>query len=90
MGKAEQKAFNAMSAVAAVVAGLAARKMVKAAWQKKYHEEPPENPANRDTAWREALMWSAATGAVIGITRMVARRSTATAWERVTGHEAPV
>jgi hypothetical protein len=90
MGKAEQKLFNAMAAAAAIVAGIAARKMVKAAWQKKYHEDPPQNPADRDTSWREALMWSAATGAVIGVTRMVARRSTTTAWERVTGHEAPL
>jgi hypothetical protein len=90
MPKTQQRLFNAMSATAAIVAGIAARNLVKAAWQKKFDEEPPQNPADRATAWREALMWSAATGAVIGVTRMLARRGTAAGWERVTGHEAPL
>lgn len=85
----EKRMFSAVSTIAAIAAGVAARKAVRALWTKKFHEEPPQNPASRDTAWQEALLWSVATGAVIGVTRMLARRGTAAGWERVTGHRAP-
>lgn len=70
---------------AAVIAAVATRKLLSSGWEAATGHEPPENPADPSTEWREALAWGLLTGATIGVARMVARRSTTKLAQRSTG-----
>ncbi len=77
--------FKALATGSAVLGAMAARKMLTSGWEAAAHAEPPTNPADPTTDLREALLWSAATGAVVGVARMVAKRAAAGAWTQATG-----
>lgn len=66
----------------AIVAGVAARNLMKSGWRYAAQQEPPQNPASDEVAWREALLWAAITGAVVGVTRIVGRRAASGAYRR--------
>lgn len=66
----------------ALLAALAVRHLLESVWEEARGEPPPRNPAHPDTAWSEALAWTATAGAVAGISRMLARRGAAAAWAR--------
>lgn len=80
-------AYGGLSALAGLLAAVAARKIVSALW--RGDTEPPLNPADRRTSWREALIWALATGVGAGVSRVVALRSTAAGWESATGAPPP-
>ncbi|EMI15757.1 hypothetical protein RMSM_07328 [Rhodopirellula maiorica SM1] len=68
-------------ALAAAIAGtFVARHLLEAAWKSTLDRDPPKNPASREVAWREALLWGAASGAVVGIARIASRRATSGAY----------
>lgn len=71
--------------LAAVAAAVAARKVLTTGWQATTGTEPPDNPADPQTPWREALAWGVLTGAVVGVARMLANRQTARVAQRVSG-----
>ncbi|WP_273145243.1 DUF4235 domain-containing protein [Halomonas sp.] len=52
-----------------------ARKAADKAYQKEVGETPPENPDEPDVEWRQALLWGAATGVLVGVARVVGRRA---------------
>ncbi|MDP8969471.1 MAG: DUF4235 domain-containing protein [Actinomycetota bacterium] len=81
----ENTAWKLAVTVSAVVAGIVMRKTVSAAWKGLRKEEPPSNPADRNTGWPEALAWAAASGLAVGIARLLATRGAAAGWERYTG-----
>jgi hypothetical protein len=49
--------------------------------------DPPENPASRGVGWREALIWSISLGVGAALSRLVAQRGAAAAWQGVTGSQ---
>jgi hypothetical protein len=79
--------YNALSTVAGLAAAVVARKIVSALWRSD--TEPPLNPADRRTTWREALAWALATAVGAAVARVVALRGTAAGWERATGETPP-
>jgi len=81
-GKPESVARKAYAAVAAVVAGVAARKVVKAVWSKAAGKPPPDEPESPDVHWAEAIGWSALSGTAVAIARLVATRHAAGQWQR--------
>lgn len=90
MGQTAEKAsWQALTTIAAVGAAIVVRKVLTAAWTSLRSNEPPTNPADPATAWSEALAWTAATGLVVGIARMVATRGAAGAWTKATGTMPP-
>lgn len=70
----------------AIMAGIAAKKVITTAWTKGTGHAPPANPESPDTTWQEALAWALASGAVIGVARMLAARKAANFYKRSTGH----
>jgi uncharacterized protein DUF4235 len=86
MGHAMEKTVWKLAATgAAVVTGMAVRNVLMGLWRKVMKTEPPNNPADPATGWGEAIAWTAATGLVIGVARMVASRGAAAGWQRYTG-----
>ena len=70
---------------AAIIAGVTARSALRAGWRNWKHEEPTFNPASHETAWSDAVIWAVATGAAVGLARLVARRGAAAGWQRIRG-----
>ncbi len=71
---------SAIAFVAAIGATFVARQLLEAAWQTTLDRDPPKNPTSREVAWREAILWGAASGAVVGIARIASRRASSGAY----------
>lgn len=89
MQQSYDQAFRLLGLGAAIGAGMTARAALKASWTAVTKRDPPLNPASRDTAWKEALIWALLTGATVGVARLAARRLTAEGWVKMTGHYPP-
>jgi hypothetical protein len=85
----KETTWAAVAAGAAMVGGLAMRKSLEQAWKLAMREDPPLDPTSRDVAWREAILWTVATGVGIGLGRLIARRGAAAWWERMMGDTPP-
>lgn len=70
----------------AILAGIAARKALTTGWRLATRRNPPANPAHPGTQWHEAVAFAAASGAVVGLARMIATRKAAGYYRRSTGH----
>lgn len=77
--------WNIVGSGAAVLAAIAARKALTAGWEAATGNEPPENPADPQVPWRQAIGWGMLTGAIVGVARMLANRETAKVAQKVTG-----
>ena len=65
------------TSLSATAAAFLTRSVLKKGWTRVTGNEPPLNPASSETAWTEALIWTAAAGAVAGLSRVTARRTAA-------------
>ncbi len=65
---------------AALGATFLARQLVEATWRSALDRDPPKNPASHDVAWKEAVAWGAASGALVGIARIASRRISSSAY----------
>ncbi|HEX2168543.1 MAG TPA: DUF4235 domain-containing protein [Longimicrobiales bacterium] len=86
----DRTAWAAFAAGAAMLGGAAVRQGLQQAWKLAKHEDPPLDPSASDVPWREAIIWTVATGALVGLGRLIARRGAAAGWERLTGGAPPV
>lgn len=85
-----ERAMWRVTAVAAtVLAAVAGRAALQKGWTLVTSREPPLNPAAPDTDLRDALLFTAATGAAVGVARMGARRGAAEAWKAAMGEFPP-
>ncbi len=82
-GKPESIAWKVYSGLAAVAAGMMARKAVEAAWVRATGKIPPNEPESPAVHWAEAVGWSAVSGTTVAIARLLATRKAAGAWQRV-------
>lgn len=85
----EERLWSLVATASAVLAAMAVRTALSKGWRTVTDDEPPENPASSDTGWREALAWTALTGAAVGITRLLAERGSTAGWKAVTGEKPP-
>ena len=67
----------------AIAAGVMTRKVLKGLWTRVRGSDPPNNPAQPDVTWTEALTWAAAVGAAVGVSRVLSRRGTTAAVNRL-------
>jgi hypothetical protein len=72
-----------------LVAARTTKKVLDKTWTRTKGTEPPRNPAAPGTTWTEAVTWAIATGAALGVARLVAMRGAAQAWKRTTGSLPP-
>ena len=88
-GKESSLAWKVLATLSAVTAGIAARKVLVAIVRKTTGKEPPANPEAPGTSWQEAIGWAVASGATMGLARMLATRKAAAVFEKSTGHLPP-
>ena len=77
--------WKAVGSLSGMAAGWATRVLLRAGWRRTRGGDPPANPAAPGTAWSEAIIWAAASGVAIAVTRLVAQRGAAEAWKATTG-----
>ena len=82
-------AWKLFGTLSAILAGIAARKALVTVWTKGTGRTPPANPAAPGTSWPEALGFALASGAVMGLARMLATRKAAGYYRKSTGHLPP-
>ena len=78
-------AWKILGTGAAVLATLLAEEALHAGWHVVTGDKPPTIPEDPDSSWREAIVWAAVSGAVIGLARLVATRKAAAYYARSTG-----
>ncbi|MFG6158937.1 DUF4235 domain-containing protein [Halomonas sp. 1390] len=66
--------WSVVGYTAVIGASLLTRHAAREAYRKTAGAAPPENPGRRDTRWREALLWGTASGALVGVARVVGQR----------------
>lgn len=70
----------------AVLAAIAAKKVMAFGWTKTTGKEPPSNPESPDVDLWEAVAWAVVSGALVGVARMMATRQSAKFYARSAGH----
>lgn len=85
----KQHAWMAVGAGAAALGGVAVRQALTQAWKLAKDEDPPLDPSSWDVEWKDAIAWTIATGVVVGLGRLIARRGAAAGWERLLGEAPP-
>lgn len=83
----EEQVNTIVTAAAAALAGVLARQIVSGGWRVAAGVGPPDNPASRDVTWRDAILFSAASGVAIGVARMIGKRLATAAMEEKLGHK---
>lgn len=66
--------WSVVGYTAVIGASLLTRHTAREAYRKTAGSAPPEHPGRRDTRWREALAWGMASGALVGMARVVGQR----------------
>lgn len=89
MGKGGAASWRALGGLSAVLAAVVARKLATSGWKLVTGREPPVNPEDPDVTWQEALGWAVASGALIGVARLLAARKAANYYRRSTGSLPP-
>ncbi len=78
--------WRLLGGLSAILAGIAARKVLTKGWVRSTGHQPPANPAAPGTEWREAIAFAVASGAAMGLARMLATRKAAGYYRKSTGH----
>ena len=71
---------------AAIGATVVAKKLVTAGWIAATGKEPPANPEDPSVSWPNAIGWAVASGAVIGVARLLATHKAAAYYKKSAGH----
>ncbi len=79
-------AWKVLGTGAAIGAAAVARILVTSGWTAATGKEPPANPEDPEVSWPEAVAWAVASGALIGVARLLATRKAATYYTRSAGH----
>jgi hypothetical protein len=77
--------WKVLATLSGVLAAAAADRALNLAWRSTTGNEPPSVPEDPETTWAEAAAWAAASGAVMGLARMLATRQAAAYYVRSTG-----
>lgn len=78
--------WKIMAMGSAVGASMVARKVTDGSWKFIRGGEPPKNPEDPDDDWMEAILFAILSGAIVGISRTVARRQAASIYKKTAGH----
>jgi hypothetical protein len=90
MSQTAQKAlWTVIGTGAAALTGLAVRRLLLVLWRSVTGHDAPMDPGDRDTSWAEGIAWAVASGAAVGVGRMIAARGATAGWEKVMGDLPP-
>lgn len=80
----ENPVGEAISFAAAFAFGMVVQMVLKKTWRHTFGHEPPLNPSQPGVNWGEALAWGVATGAAAGAVKVLTRRGSDLARQRLT------
>ena len=89
MASDSSKVWTVMSLATGLGAAAVMRKLLDRSWKVAAGKNPPENPADPDVSFGEAVLWASITGAAVALARMLAQRRAASYYTRSTGHLPP-
>ncbi|USQ79793.1 DUF4235 domain-containing protein [Ornithinimicrobium faecis] len=78
--------WKVMAAGAAVGASIVARKLTDGTWKFVSGGDSPSNPEDPDIDIKEAIAFAVLSGAIVGLSRLVANRQATKIYEKSTGH----
>jgi hypothetical protein len=78
-----------LAGVASFAASQLASEAMSMSFKLAAGDEPPEDPNERGFDWTTALVFGAATGAVVSIAELAARRGAMAGWKKVKGRRPP-
>jgi hypothetical protein len=78
--------WRVLGTSAAIGAAVVARKLITSGWTAATGKAPPANPENPQVSWPEAVGWAVASGAFIGVARLLATRKAAAYYTKSAGH----
>ncbi len=81
--------WKLMGGASAAAAATATRKAAERVYQAGVGEAPPENPSSPQVPLRQAILWAALSGVVVGLVRLLVERTAAAAWLRARGELPP-
>jgi len=76
-----EPAENAIAFAVAIGMTFVARQALQAGWRTALDRDPPKNPASHEVDWKDAILWGAVSGAVVGIARIASRRASSSAYQ---------
>ena len=79
-----------VGAGASMIATTVVERSLKAGWRAATSEDPPMKPEALTTSWKEAIVWTALSAVVLGLTQTFARRGAAVGWQHFVGKEPPL
>ena len=74
--------YKLLAMVASLLGAFLARKVLTTTWKLASGKEPPENPAHPTVTWPEAVSWAVASGAAVGLARLIAQKKVADSFHR--------
>ena len=77
--------FKLIGTVSALAAQAVAKKVIVSGWKLATGKPPPANPEDSSVSWPEAVSFAIASGAVVGVARLIVTRKVADYWARSTG-----
>lgn len=77
--------YKLLGTLSAVAGAFVARKLLRIVWKALTGKTPPDKPESLDVGLAEALTWAVASGAAVGIARVVAQRQVASTWQKANG-----
>lgn len=85
----QKAAWALVSAGSATLTGLLVFQAMSRSYKAYYSDDPPQDPTARDFSWLEAMVWTAASAAVVGMAQMAAVRGAAVGWKKTMGKLPP-
>ena len=70
----KQTTFAAVGAGSAMLTGRLVQSMLDKGYRRYSHREKVPDPMSRDTPWMQAILWTAATAAIVAVAQMSATR----------------
>ncbi len=89
MAEKGSKLWKVYGVASAVLATMLVRRALDVSWRIGTGRKPPTNPEHPDVDWFEAVAFAVASGAAVGLARMLASRKAADYWRRSTGELPP-
>lgn len=88
-GAGSRIAFKLVAAVIAIPVGRVVTKATTKAWATARPDDPPVNPRQVDTDWRDAMIWAGLTGLGAAIAQLLSTKGADTVWRALTGRPSP-
>lgn len=77
----EEQKWRVAMLGSAIAAAVLVRGGIRLAWSAARDDDPPLDPLRRDADWSDAVLFSLATGATVGLARMAARAIADATWD---------